>query len=125
MNIFEKVYEDATKNGIEQGVEKNKIEAAVKLNTGHINNEKSHSGMKLEWLFIAYFRLPVKRSVYISVNVEENGVSCCVSSDELVVTGSKSCIIPELELIEITVAVLLGRDRCGVQIRRIRQTCVR
>jgi len=30
MNIFEKVYEDATKNG-EQGVEKNKIEVAVKL----------------------------------------------------------------------------------------------
>lgn len=112
MNIFEKVYEDATKNGIEQGVEKNKIEAAVKLNTGHINNKKSHSGMKLEWLFIAYFRLPVKRSVYISVNVEENGVSCSVSSDELVVTGSKSCIVPELELVEIAVAVLLGRDRC-------------
>ena len=31
MNIFEKVYEDATKNGIEQGVEKNKIEVAEKL----------------------------------------------------------------------------------------------
>ena len=31
MNIFEIVYEDATKNGIEQGVEKNKIEVAVKL----------------------------------------------------------------------------------------------
>ena len=81
--------------------------------------------MKLEWLFIAYFILSVNRSVYISVNVEENGVSCCVSSDELVVTGCKPCIVPELELIEIAVAVLLGRDRCGVQIRRIRQTSVR